>query len=83
MDDGSKLSGDLRQKLLNKLFAILVDEPGDDEHVDDDDDDDVKDSEIDDKIDIYGLSDFFYAYGDDECDDDGDEEDSKDSATYG
>ena len=55
LDDGSKLGGDLRQKLLDKLFAVLVDEPGGDEHVEDDDDDD-KDGKNDDNVVIYGLS---------------------------
>ena len=56
LDDGSKLGGDLGQKLLDKFFAVLVDEPGDDEHLEDDDDEDDKDSKNDDIVDIYGLS---------------------------
>ena len=50
MDDGSKLAGDLGQKLLDKLLAVLVDEPGGDEHVDDDDDE--KDGKNDDNVDM-------------------------------
>ena len=54
MDDGSKLGGDLGQKLLDKFFAVLVDEPGDDEHVEDDDDND-KEGKNEDNVVIYGL----------------------------
>ena len=52
LDDGTKLARDLGQKLLDKLLAVLVDEPGGDEH----DDDGEKDGKNDDSVDIYGSS---------------------------